>query len=104
MQAREIILGNSLAVKEMKKLIEMVSKSKQLFYTGETGTGKELVAGFTHRVEKGIMFPLIVPFPELESNFWARKGAFTERWGKTGFEQADNGTIFRRNWRHAYSV
>ena len=41
----EIILGNSLAIKEMKKLIEMVSVSNTtVLLQGETGTGKELVA------------------------------------------------------------
>ena len=45
----EIILGNSLAVKEMKKLIEMVSKSNTtVLIQGETGTGKELVAEALH--------------------------------------------------------
>ncbi|GIR95687.1 MAG: hypothetical protein CM15mP98_06570 [Paracoccaceae bacterium] len=45
----EIILGNSLAVKEMKKLIEMVSRSNTtVLIQGETGTGKELVAEALH--------------------------------------------------------
>ena len=50
MQAIEqIILGNSLAIKEMKKLIEMVSTSATtVLIQGETGTGKELVAEALH--------------------------------------------------------
>ena len=46
MQAIEdIILGKSLVIKEMKKLIEMVSSSNTtVLIQGETGTGKELVA------------------------------------------------------------
>ena len=50
MQAiEEIILGNSLVIKEMKKLIEMVSSSNTtVLIQGETGTGKELgCRGFT---------------------------------------------------------
>ena len=44
MQAIEnIILGNSLAIKEMKKLVEMVSGANTtVLIQGETGTGKEL--------------------------------------------------------------
>ena len=46
MQAIEdIILGNSLAIKEMKKLVEMVSGANTtVLIQGETGSGKELVA------------------------------------------------------------
>ena len=42
MQAiEEIILGNSLVIKEMKKLIEMVSSSNTtVLIQGETGTEK----------------------------------------------------------------
>ena len=50
MQAiEEIILGNSLVIKEMKKLIEMVSTANTtVLIQGETGTGKELVAEALH--------------------------------------------------------
>ena len=45
----EMILGNSLAIKEMKKLIEMVCPSNTtVLIQGETGTGKELVAEALH--------------------------------------------------------
>ena len=46
MQAIEdIILGNSLAIKEMKKLVEMVSGANTtVLIQGETGSGKELGA------------------------------------------------------------
>ena len=64
MQAiEEIILGNSLVIKEMKKLIEMVSSSNTtVLIQGETGTGKELVAEALHVAsgEKEIIFLLIV--------------------------------------------
>ena len=41
----EIIIGISSPSKELKKLIQMVSKSKtNVLVLGETGTGKELVA------------------------------------------------------------
>ena len=51
MQAiEEIILGNSLAIKEMKKLIEMVCASATtVLIQGETGTGKDIVAQAIHK-------------------------------------------------------
>ena len=40
-----IILGNSLAITEMKKLVELVSGANTtVLIQGETGSGKELVA------------------------------------------------------------
>ena len=44
-----IILGNSLAITEMKKLVEMVSRANTtVLIQGETGSGKELVAEALH--------------------------------------------------------
>ena len=99
----EIILGNSLTVKEMKKLIEMVSKSNTtVLIQGETGTGKELVAEALHVASgrKGDNISVncaAIPSELLESElFGHEKGAFTgaDRARAGRFEQADNGTIF----------
>ena len=99
----EIILGNSLAVKEMKKLIEMVSISNTtVLIQGETGTGKELVAEALHVASgrKGDSISVncaAIPSELLESElFGHEKGAFTgaDRARAGRFEQADNGTIF----------
>ena len=99
----EIILGNSLAVKEMKKLIEMVSISNTtVLIQGETGTGKELVAEALHVASgrKGDNISVncaAIPSELLESElFGHEKGAFTgaDRARAGRFEQADNGTIF----------
>ena len=97
----EIILGNSLAVKEMKKLIEMVSISNTtVLIQGETGTGKELVAEALHVAsgrKNNISVNCAIPSELLESElFGHEKGAFTgaDRSGIGRFEQADNGTIF----------
>ena len=99
----EIILGNSLAVKEMKKLIEMVSKSNTtVLIQGETGTGKELVAEALHvaSARKGNNISVncaAIPSELLESElFGHEKGACTgsDRASPGRFEQADNGTIF----------
>ncbi len=104
MQAIEnIILGNSLVIKEMKKLIEMVSSSNTtVLIQGETGTGKELVAEALHIASgrEGANVSVncaAIPSELLESElFGHEKGSFTgadkARAGR--FEQADKGTIF----------
>ena len=79
-----IILGNSLAIKEMKKLIEMVSSSNTtVLIQGETGSGKELVAEALH-IASGRQGTNIsvncaaIPSELLESElFGHEKGAFT---------------------------
>ena len=104
MQAiEEIILGNSLAIKEMKKLIEMVCQSATtVLIQGETGTGKELVAEALHvasgRSGNNISVNCAaIPSELLESElFGHEKGAFTgaDRARAGRFEQANQGTIF----------
>ena len=104
MQAiEEIILGNSLVIKEMKKLIEMVSSSNTtVLIQGETGTGKELVAEAIHAASgrKGNNISVncaAIPSELLESElFGHEKGAFTGavRQKKGKFELAEGGTIF----------
>ncbi len=104
MQAiEEIILGNSLAVKEMKKLIEMVSTSNTtVLIQGETGTGKELVAEAVHvaSARKGDNISVncaAIPSELLESElFGHEKGSFTgaEKTRLGRFEQSNKGTLF----------
>ena len=104
MQAiEEIILGNSLVINEMKKLIEMVSSSNTtVLIQGETGTGKELVAEALHiasgRQGNNISVNCAaIPSELLESElFGHEKGAFTgaDRARPGRFEQANDGTIF----------
>ena len=98
-----IILGNSLAITEMKKLVEMVSRANTtVLIQGETGSGKELVAEALHVASgrKGDNISVncaAIPSELLESElFGHEKGAFTgaDRARPGRFEQADNGTIF----------
>jgi DNA-binding NtrC family response regulator len=98
------IIGNSEAIKKCFALIEKASTSKIVVsITGETGTGKELVAKAIHYHSERKKMPLVtvnvaaIPKDLIESElFGHEKGAFTgadaRRIGK--FEQANKGTIF----------
>ncbi len=98
------IIGNSDALKKSFSLIEKAATSKiTVSITGETGTGKELVAKAIHYHSERKKSPFVpvnvaaIPRELIESElFGHEKGAFTgadaRRIGK--FEQAMKGTIF----------
>jgi DNA-binding NtrC family response regulator len=98
------ILGSSPAIKKVFDLMEKAIKTNiTVSITGETGTGKELVAKAVHyhSDRKSNKFVAVniaaIPNELLESElFGHEKGAFTgavtRRIGK--FEEATNGTIF----------
>ena len=97
-------IGESPPMLALKQLIQQVAPEKAtVLITGETGTGKELVAKAVHAgsLRKNGLFVAIncaaIPADILESElFGHEKGAFTgalkERIGK--FELADGGTLF----------
>ncbi len=97
-------IGESVPMLALKQLIGQVAPEKAtVLITGETGTGKELVAKAIHAasLRKNGLFVAIncaaIPAEILESElFGHEKGAFTgavkERIGK--FELADGGTLF----------
>ena len=98
------IIGNSDAIRKVFGLIEKALHTAiTVTITGETGTGKELVAKAIHynsiRKKKPIVAVNIAAIPKdlIESElFGHEKGAFTgavsRRTGK--FEEADGGTLF----------
>ncbi len=99
------IKGNSPSIKKVYKLIEKAAQTNiTVSITGETGTGKELVAKAIHYNSKNQKNNALVavniaaiPTELLESElFGHEKGAFTgavnKRIGK--FEEANGGTIF----------
>ncbi len=100
----EPIVGRSPAMQEVYKAIGRVApRDVTVLITGDSGTGKELVARalFHHSGRTGAPFLAIncaaIPESLLESElFGHEKGAFTgaerRRIGK--FEQADGGTLF----------
>ena len=98
------ILGKSPALEKILEKIQLVGPSKAtVLLTGETGTGKELVAQSIHQnsdCSRGPFVPVhcaALPANLLESElFGHEKGAFTgateRRIGR--FESADGGTLF----------
>ncbi len=98
------IIGNSDAITRVFKMLEKAVKTNiTVSITGETGTGKEIVAKATHFNSPRKRFPFVavniaaIPDTLLESElFGHEKGAFTgavaRRVGK--FEEANKGTIF----------
>lgn len=100
----ENIIGASQAMQNVFRLITLTStKNSTVLITGETGTGKELVARAIHynspRREQPLICVNCAAIPEnlLEDELFGHiKGAFTgayqPRVGR--FEQADKGTLF----------
>jgi two-component system response regulator AtoC len=100
----EYIIGNSPAMQDVFKTIGRVARTEAtVLITGETGTGKELVATTLHRNSGYAHGPLIkvncaaLPETLLESElFGHEKGSFTGAIAqkKGHFERANRGTIF----------
>ena len=98
------IIGNSAATRKVYELIEKAIRTNiTVTITGETGTGKELVAKAIHYSSTRSKQPFVavnvaaIPKELIESElFGHEKGAFTgaafRRIGK--FEEADGGTLF----------
>jgi DNA-binding NtrC family response regulator len=101
---QETIIGRAPSMQDVFKLIGRVSRSDAaVMITGESGSGKELVARAIHkfspRTQKEFVAINVTAIPDslLESElFGHEKGAFTgamsQRMGR--FEQCDGGTLF----------
>jgi transcriptional regulator with PAS, ATPase and Fis domain len=101
----DAIWGESLPMEKLKETVLQVAQSNaNVLITGETGTGKGLVASAVHHSGPRLAGPFIpvncgaIPDNLIESElFGYREGAFSgaKRGGKPGkFELAHNGTIF----------
>jgi DNA-binding NtrC family response regulator len=97
------MIGRSPPMAELRAVIRRVSRSVlPVLVTGETGTGKELVAGAVHRESgrTGAFVPVncaALPATLVESIlFGHRKGAFTGASADQdgAFSRADGGTLF----------
>ncbi|RJP18540.1 MAG: sigma-54-dependent Fis family transcriptional regulator, partial [Deltaproteobacteria bacterium] len=101
-----IFIGQSHAVREVMEFVTAVAKSPDtpVLITGETGTGKELIAAAIHYRSPHFRGPIVsvncaaIPRELIESElFGYEKGAFSgaSSAGKKGLvEQASGGTLF----------
>jgi len=99
-----LLLGTSAPMREIYRLIDQAAPtSAPVLITGETGTGKELVARTIHGLSPRAKQPFVavncsaIPETLLESElFGHEKGAFTGAMERRAgyFELADEGTIF----------
>jgi DNA-binding NtrC family response regulator len=99
------MVGNSPALLQIFRQIREVAKHETatVLITGDSGTGKELVAQAIHNLSARVKHPFVeincgsLPFNLLESElFGHERGAYTDAKNrKVGlFEEADQGTIF----------
>jgi len=98
------MIGESPAITKIKDMIERVAATDaRILITGDSGTGKELVARWLHEKSNRAEGPFVevncaaIPSELIESVlFGHEKGSFTSaiKQRKGDFEQATNGTIF----------
>src|SRR4051794_29716266 len=98
------IIGSSAAFRNVLRQVGLVAPTEEtVLIEGETGTGKEVIAGAIHGISPRSARPLLklncaaIPSGLLESElFGHERGAFTgalsQRIGR--FESADHGTLF----------
>jgi len=103
-EAGDVLLGSSPPMRELFRTVGRLAQAPvPVLVTGETGTGKELVARALHRESPRARQPFValntaaIPAELLESELFGHEaGAFTgavrRRPGR--FEQADGGTLF----------
>ena len=101
---RSLLIGSSAAIERTIQIIRLVgARRATVLITGETGTGKEMVARAVHLASPRAPLPMVAvncnALPEnlLEAELFGHvKGAFTgaiqQRIGR--FEQANRGTLF----------
>lgn len=101
---KRTIVGESRAIRNVENVIRLVGpKRATVLITGETGTGKEVVARALHQASPRAHLPMVavncsaLPESLLETELFGHvKGAFTgamhQRIGR--FEQAQNSTLF----------
>jgi two-component system, NtrC family, response regulator PilR len=103
-RTRHTLLGESLVIREIRSKIDKVARSQAPVYiSGESGSGKELVARLIHQQSSRSDKPFVaincgaIPLELMESEFFGhRKGSFTGAvTDKKGlFQAAEGGTLF----------
>jgi len=105
----DFIVGNSEPMLQLHELVRTVAPTNApAMIVGETGTGKELVARYIHRLSRRRNHPFVViNCPAMDDQLWRsemfghERGAFTGAVAaKAGlFEMADKGTFFLTKFR-----
>jgi two-component system response regulator PilR (NtrC family) len=103
-RTRHILLGESIQMREIRSKIGKLARSQAPVYiSGESGSGKELVARLIHQQSARSENPFIaincgaIPYELMESEFFGhKKGSFTGAVSdKKGlFQAAEGGTLF----------
>jgi len=103
-RSRDTLIGDSPAMRQIRaKIVKLARSQAPILITGESGTGKDLVARLIHSKSPRADQPFIavncgaIPTELMESEFFGhRKGSFTGAVGdKLGlFQAADGGTLF----------
>ncbi len=103
-RTRDILLGESEVMRAIRSKIEKVARSQAPIYiSGESGSGKELVAKLIHQQSPRADRPFVaincgaIPHELMESEFFGhKKGSFTGAVSdKQGlFQAAEGGTLF----------
>jgi len=103
-RTRDILLGDSEQMRSIRSKIEKVARNQAPIYiSGESGSGKELVAKLIHRQSPRSDKPFVaincgaIPHELMESEFFGhKKGSFTGAIvDKPGlFQAADGGSLF----------
>lgn len=103
-RTRHILLGDSILMREIRAKINKLALSQAPIYiSGESGSGKELVAKLIHRQSARSTSPFVaincgaIPSELMESEFFGhKKGSFTgATCDKQGlFQAAEGGTLF----------
>lgn len=103
-RTRNILLGDSTVMREIRSKIDKLARSQAPVYiSGESGSGKELVARLIHQQSSRGDNPFVaincgaIPPELMESEFFGHKkgsftGAVTDKKGL--FQAADGGTLF----------
>jgi len=101
---RHFLVGQSRAMQQICEIIQLVATKRcTILISGETGTGKEVIAKAIHAASNRASQPLVsvnctaLPATLIESELFghakgAFTGAFTSRLGR--FEQAHRGSLF----------
>lgn len=103
-RSRDVLIGDSVPMRDIRgKIVKLARTQAPIFISGESGTGKDLVARLIHAKSPRADKPFVVvncgaiPAELMESEFFGhKKGSFTGAVAdKHGlFQAADGGTLF----------